>query len=114
MPPPFYLLPLTPLALTSTSTLDGQRITRSTLRSLEAGDVEGVLRSICRPHAASRSCIQEAGEIMYVPHRWGHEIFNLEPSVGVQAMHTPAWRGATSSRVGRAAPGAQPEVKLEL
>ena len=72
--------------------LDGQRITRSTLRSLEEGDVDAVLRSICRPNAASRSCIQEAGEIMFVPHRWGHEIYNLEPSVGVQAMHTPAWR----------------------
>ena len=25
---------------------------------------------------------------MFVPDMWGHEIFNLEPTVGVQAMHT--------------------------
>ena len=25
---------------------------------------------------------------MFVPDMWGHEIFNLEPTVGVQAMYT--------------------------
>ena len=50
--------------------------------------MDGALRSICRTDAASRRCIQEAGEIMFVPDMWGHEIFNLEPTVGVQAMYT--------------------------
>ena len=25
---------------------------------------------------------------MFVPDMWGHEIFNLEPTVGVRAMYT--------------------------
>ena len=32
-------------------------------------------------------CIQQAGEVMYVPDHWPHEIFNLEPTVGIQAMY---------------------------
>ena len=31
-------------------------------------------------------CIQQAGEVIFVPENWPHEIFNLEPTVGVQAM----------------------------
>ena len=68
--------------------LNGQSVTRSTLESLERNDVDSTLRSICRADAASRRCIQQAGEIMFVPDMWGHEIFNLEPTVGVQAMYT--------------------------
>lgn len=28
-------------------------------------------------------CVQEAGDIMYVPTDWGHGVLNLETSVGV-------------------------------
>jgi len=79
--------------------LHGQSVTRSTLESLERDDVDGALRSICRTDAASRRCIQEAGEIMFVPDMWGHEIFNLEPTVGVQAMYTTG--DASGSEGGR-------------
>jgi hypothetical protein len=79
--------------------LHGQSVTRSTLESLERNDVDSTLRSICRADAASRRCIQEAGEIMFVPDMWGHEIFNLEPTVGVQAMHTLTG-GASGSEAG--------------
>ena len=60
--------------------------------------MDSTLRSICRADAASRRCIQETGEIMFVPDMWGHEIFNLEPTVGVQAMHTTG--GASGSEAG--------------
>ena len=36
---------------------------------------------------------------MFVPDMWGHEIFNLEPTVGVQAMHTLTG-GASGSEAG--------------
>ena len=60
--------------------------------------MDSTLRSICTPDAASRRCIQEAGETMFVPDMWGHEIFNIEPTVGVQAMYTTG--GASGSEVG--------------
>ena len=63
--------------------------------------MDGALRSICRTDAASRRCIQEAGEIMFVPDMWGHEIFNLEPTVGVQAMYTTGDASASGSEGGR-------------
>ena len=63
--------------------------------------MDGALRSICRTDAASRRCIQEAGEIMFVPDMWGHEIFNLEPTVGVQAMYLYTTGDASGSEGGR-------------
>ena len=36
---------------------------------------------------------------MFVPDMWGHEIFNLEPTVGVQAMYTTGETPAASEGV---------------
>ena len=58
--------------------------------------LEQALRNICIPDARTRSCIQEAGEIMFVPDMWSHEIFNIERTVGVQAMYTPGSPSALS------------------
>lgn len=38
---------------------------------------------------SSHKCIQQPGEILYVPDQWYHEIFNLEYTAGIQAL--PAW-----------------------
>jgi len=35
---------------------------------------------------STHKCIQEPGEILYVPDQWFHEIFNLEYTAGIQAM----------------------------
>ena len=67
--------------------------------------MDGALRSICRTDAASRRCIQEAGEVMFVPDMWGHEIFNLEPTVGVQAMYTTGDASGSASEGHRVAGG---------
>ena len=48
---------------------------------------------------------------MFVPDMWGHEIFNLEPTVGVQAMYTTVTGDAPGA--GPAARAARPRVALE-
>jgi ribosomal protein L16 Arg81 hydroxylase len=35
---------------------------------------------------SSHKCIQQAGEVLYVPNGWYHEIFNLEYTLGIQAL----------------------------
>lgn len=35
---------------------------------------------------SSHKCIQEAREVLFVPHDWYHEIFNLEYTAGVQGL----------------------------
>ena len=35
---------------------------------------------------SSHKCIQNPGEVLYVPDQWYHEIFNLEYTVGIQAL----------------------------
>ena len=35
---------------------------------------------------ASHKCIQRPGEVLYVPNEWYHEIFNLDYTVGIQAL----------------------------
>ena len=35
---------------------------------------------------STHKCIQVAGEALYVPNQWYHEIFNLEYTAGVQAL----------------------------
>lgn len=35
---------------------------------------------------STHKCIQTAGEILYVPDQWYHEIFNLEYTAGIQAL----------------------------
>ncbi|KAL9190278.1 hypothetical protein ACHAXT_007489 [Thalassiosira profunda] len=35
---------------------------------------------------STHKCIQRAGEVLFVPHDWYHEIFNLEYTVGIQAL----------------------------
>lgn len=35
---------------------------------------------------SSHKCIQQAGEVLFVPNEWYHEIFNLEYTVGIQAL----------------------------
>ena len=35
---------------------------------------------------SSHKCIQQQGEILYVPNEWYHEIFNLEYTAGIQAL----------------------------
>ena len=74
--------------------------TRGSTRECRAGEQ--------RPRSSSRRCAisaypmreraaaQEAGEIMFVPDMWSHEIFNIERTVGVQAMYTPGSPSALS------------------
>ena len=35
---------------------------------------------------SSHKCIQQAGEVLFVPNEWYHEIFNLEYTLGIQAL----------------------------
>jgi len=35
---------------------------------------------------SSHKCIQQPGEVLYVPDQWYHEIFNLEYTAGIQAL----------------------------
>ena len=35
---------------------------------------------------SSHKCIQQPGEVLYVPNDWYHEIFNLEYTLGIQAL----------------------------
>lgn len=35
---------------------------------------------------SSHKCIQKAGEVLFVPDEWYHEIFNLEYTAGIQAL----------------------------
>ncbi|CAB9498991.1 jumonji domain containing 8 [Seminavis robusta] len=35
---------------------------------------------------STHKCIQQAGEILYVPNQWYHEIFNLSYTAGIQAL----------------------------
>ncbi|KAK1742314.1 hypothetical protein QTG54_006879 [Skeletonema marinoi] len=35
---------------------------------------------------SSHKCIQQAGEVLFVPNDWYHEIFNLEYTLGIQAL----------------------------
>ncbi|GFH61816.1 hypothetical protein CTEN210_18292 [Chaetoceros tenuissimus] len=35
---------------------------------------------------SSHKCIQQPGEVLYVPNEWYHEIFNLDYTVGIQAL----------------------------
>ena len=35
---------------------------------------------------SSHKCIQRPGEVLYVPNEWYHEIFNLDYTVGIQAL----------------------------
>ena len=35
---------------------------------------------------SSHKCIQQPGEVLYVPDQWYHEIFNLEHTRGIQAL----------------------------
>ena len=37
-------------------------------------------------HKSTHKCLQTAGEILYVPDQWFHEIFNLEYTAGIQAL----------------------------
>ena len=46
-------------------------------RHINAG---GLLPPDLVRHAVT--CVQEAGEVMFVPHSWGHATRNLEPSIG--------------------------------
>jgi hypothetical protein len=45
-----------------------------------------------------RACVQEAGDVIYVPHRWGHATLNLEASIGIaeEFLFTPlaGWKAA--------------------
>ena len=36
-------------------------------------------------------CVQEAGDLIFVPHRWGHATLNLEMSIGIaeEFVYTP-------------------------
>ena len=37
--------------------------------------------------------VQEEGEVVYVPDNWGHNVLNLEPSVGIsKQMGTFTWK----------------------
>jgi hypothetical protein len=35
---------------------------------------------------SSHKCVQQPGELLYVPDQWYHEIFNLEYTAGIQAL----------------------------
>ena len=35
---------------------------------------------------SSHKCIQQPGEVLYVPDQWYHEIFNLEHTRGIQVL----------------------------
>jgi len=35
---------------------------------------------------SSHKCLQTAGEVLYVPELWYHEIFNLSYTAGIQAL----------------------------
>jgi predicted restriction endonuclease len=51
-------------------------------------DMEGI--EVTHPgfygELSSHKCVQDAGEVLFVPNEWYHEIFNLEYTVGIQAL----------------------------
>lgn len=47
---------------------------------------------------SSHKCIQQPGEILYVPDEWYHEIFNLEYTAGIQALPDVWWERIQHSR----------------
>lgn len=51
-------------------------------------DLEGIIET--HPgfyrELSSHKCIQQAGEVLFVPNEWYHEIFNLEYTLGIQAL----------------------------
>ena len=51
-------------------------------------DLEGVIDTHPRFYRdlSSHKCIQRPGEVLYVPNEWYHEIFNLDYTVGIQAL----------------------------
>ena len=65
-------------------------------KTIEGKKIDGKPPNPYAPYM--RSCVQEAGDLIYVPHRWGHATFNLEPSIGIaeEFIYTPlaGWRAA--------------------
>jgi hypothetical protein len=57
----------------------------------DSANLDGIV-SECETHPrfyrelSSHKCIQQAGEVLYVPNGWYHEIFNLEYTLGIQAL----------------------------
>jgi len=51
-------------------------------------DLEGVVDThpAFYQELSSHKCIQQAGEVLFVPNEWYHEIFNLEYTLGIQAL----------------------------
>ncbi|KAL7454249.1 hypothetical protein ACHAWC_005880 [Mediolabrus comicus] len=57
----------------------------------DSSDLDGIVsESETHPRfyreLSSHKCIQQAGEVLYVPNGWYHEIFNLEYTLGIQAL----------------------------
>jgi hypothetical protein len=73
----------------------GRRAPRAGARAGTAGEGGGALpaREEADLYQRLKVCTQEAGDVIYVPHGWGHAVLNVETSVGVAVEFSSALGG---------------------
>ena len=73
----------------------------------QAARGNGAVAQALVPDARPLSCVQEAGDVMYVPRGWGHLVLNTKPSAGVAVEFLSPQSAATYS-AGRRRPRPPP------